>query len=81
LTYSYQSLQYNDIHYIVMMMSEEKEKVQKIITLLAEIIYELYKDLKNGKLQNEIYSVNKQVVGKSARKAKTFQQTAFVFKK
>lgn len=62
-------------------MSEEKEKVQKIITLLAEIIYELYKDLKNGKLQNEIYSVNKQVVGKSARKAKTFQQTAFVFKK
>jgi len=62
-------------------MLSEKEQVQKAINTLAEIIYELYKDLLKGKLKNDLYSkYKKQAVGKSATKAKTFQQTAFKYK-
>ena len=60
-------------------MEKEKEKVQKTINLLAEIIYELYGELKKSNI--EIKSVNKQAVGKSATKAKTFHQTAFDYGK
>ena len=61
------------------MLRPEESKI--IVSKTLEMIYWLYlKDLKNGNLKNEICSVNKQYVGKSARKAKTFQQTAFVFK-
>ena len=60
-------------------MTKEEEN-KKTVTLLAEIIYELYKDLKNGKLKNEICSVNKRAVGKSVTESQTFHQTAFKYK-
>ena len=60
-------------------MEKEKEKVQKTINLLAEIIYELYGELKKSNI--DIKSVNKQAVGKSATKAKTFHQTVFDYGK
>ncbi|GAG54365.1 unnamed protein product, partial [marine sediment metagenome] len=51
------------------------------INTLSEIIYELYKDLLKGKLKNDLYvKEKKQAVGKSAKKAKTFQQIAFKYK-
>jgi len=56
----------------------KEEKNQKVINLLAEIIYELYKEIKKGNIKN--VTDDKRAVGKSARKAKSFQQTAFVFK-
>ena len=58
-------------------MSEEKEKVQETINLLAEIIYELYGEMKKGNI--DIKSASKQAVGKSAKKAKTFHQTEFKY--
>lgn len=60
---------------MVRIMKKEKEQVQKTINLLAEIIYELYGEMKKGNI--DIKSVSKQAVGKSAIKAKTFHQTAF----
>ncbi|MBE3128462.1 MAG: hypothetical protein IMZ60_02155 [Actinobacteria bacterium] len=56
----------------------KEEKKQKVINLLAEIIYELYGEIKKGNIKN--VTADKRAVGKSARKAKSFQQTAFVFK-
>ena len=58
-------------------MMTMNNKNEKIINLLAEIIYELYGELKKGNITNESFSRNKQAVGKSAKKAKTFHQTAF----
>lgn len=53
-----------------------KEK-QLILKKLAAIIYEQFnKDLIAGKIKSGICSINKQAVGKSAKKAKTFHQTA-----
>jgi len=60
---------------MVNIMGKEKEQVQKTINLLAEIIYELYGEMKKGNIK----SVNKQAVGKSATKAKTFHQTEFKY--
>jgi len=54
-------------------MMTKDEKNQKIISLLSEIIYEVYEDLKKGNI--------KQAVGKSATKSQTFHQTAIDFKK
>ncbi len=57
------------------------KKTQLILKKLAVILYEQFiKDLNNGNIKNEICSINKQSVGKSAKKAKTFQQTALSFK-
>jgi len=56
------------------------EKLKEILNKLAEIIYDQYlMDLANGNIQSGIYK-NKQVVGKSAQKARTFQQPALKFK-
>jgi len=53
----------------------------KEVNNFLEMIYWLYqKDLKNGNLKDGICSENKQAFGKSAKKAKTFQQTALMFK-
>jgi len=49
------------------------DKYKKVVSLLSEIIYELYEELKKGNI--------KQAVGKSAKKAKTFHQTAFNYGK
>jgi len=57
-----------------------EEKVQTTINLLAEIVYELYGELKKGNIKNELFTEKKQSVGKSAKKAKTFHQTAFNYK-
>lgn len=66
--------------YYVIMLKQKEMKI--IINKLLDMVYWLYlKDLKNGNLKNEICSVYKKVVGKSTKKAGTFQQTAFVFKK
>lgn len=57
------------------------DKNEKIINLLAEIIYELYGELRKGNINNDLYSRKKQSVGKSATKAKTFHQTAINYEK
>lgn len=62
-------------------MMTMNKKNEKIIDLLAEIIYELYGELKKGNITNESFSRKKQAVGKSAKKAKTFHQTAFNYGK
>jgi len=57
-------------------MESRKEEIQ--INTLLEIIYELYrKDIKKGKTRDEMFKGFEQAVGKSATKAKTFQQSAF----
>ena len=60
-------------------MMTMNNKNEKIIDLLAEIIYELYEQLKKGNITNESFSRKKQAVGKSAKKAKTFHQTEFKY--
>lgn len=61
-------------------MTIDKEN-QKVINLLADIIYDLYEDyIKGGKLKVGLFKDKKQSVGKSPQKAKTFQQTEMVFK-
>jgi hypothetical protein len=56
------------------------DKHKEILNKLAEIIYEQFiKDLNAGYIKNGICSNNKQVVGKSATKSKTFHQPAFKF--
>ena len=56
------------------------EKLQIVLKKIAEVVYEQYlKDLKNGNLKNEIFTNKRQSVGKSAKKVKTFQQTALMF--
>jgi len=60
-------------------MKQEENKTE--ISTLLEIIYEMYKeDIKKGKLRDDTFKEYQQSVGKSARKAKTFQQTEFIFK-
>jgi len=61
-------------------MMTKDDKNQKTINLLAEIIYELYGELKKGNIKNELFKEKKQSVGKSAIKAKTFHQTEFNYK-
>jgi len=57
-----------------------QEDVQVSINTLIEIIYELYlKDLKNGKLNYELFDRNKQSVGKSSTESQTFHQTTFIY--
>lgn len=61
------------------MLRPKESKI--VISKILEMIYWLYlKDLKNGNLKDGICSVNKQYFRKSEKKAKTFKQTAFVFK-
>jgi hypothetical protein len=55
----------------------EKDKVQKTVTLLAEIIYDLYEELQKGNI--DMSKVEKQAVGKSAPKSQTFHQSALKF--
>ena len=62
-------------------MMTMNNKNEKIIDLLAEIIYELYGELKKGNITNESFSRKKQAVGKSVQKAKTFHQTVFNYEK
>lgn len=58
-----------------------KEK-QLILKKLAAIIYEQFsKDLITGNLKYGICLENKQAVGKSAKKAKTFHQPALDYGK
>ena len=58
------------------------EKLKDILNKLAELIYDQFsKDLIAGKIKSGICSINKQAVGKSATKAKTFHQTAFNYGK
>ena len=60
----------------------KEEEIKKAINTILEMIYWSYqKDLKNGNLKDGICSENKQTVGKSAQKAKAFQQTAIMFDK
>ena len=62
------------------MMTKEEEN-QKAVALLAEIIYELYKDLSKGKLKNDLCLKDKeQAVEKSATKSQTFQWPAHINK-
>ncbi|MBE3092043.1 MAG: DUF3271 domain-containing protein [Actinobacteria bacterium] len=56
------------------------EKLKDLLKKLSELIYDQFiKDLNNGNLKNEVRT-DKQAVGKSAKKAKTFHQTAFNYK-
>jgi len=58
------------------------EKLQDILKKLAELIYDQFiKDLTAGKLKNEVCFNNKQSVGKSSKKSKTFHQTALGYGK
>ena len=55
-----------------------EEKIQ--ISSLLEMIYQIYRqDIKKGKLRIDIFK-NRQAVGKSAKKAKTFHQPALMFR-
>ena len=57
-----------------------EEEIKIAINKILEMIHWSYqKDLKDGNLENGICK-EKQSDGKSAKKAKTFQQTAFIFK-
>lgn len=57
------------------------EKLKDILKKLSELIYDQFiKDLNNGNLKNEVRT-DKHAVGKSAKKAKTFHQTAFNYGK
>ena len=55
-----------------------EEKIQ--ISSLLEMIYQIYRqDIKKGKLRIDTFN-DMQAVGKSAQKAKTFHQPAFMFR-
>jgi len=59
----------------------DQEKIKIMGDKFLEMVYWLrQKDLKNGNLEDGICSEKKQAVGKSAKKAKTFHQTAFNYK-
>jgi len=60
------------------MAKKEENKIE--INMLLEIIYERYKeDVRGGKLRVDTFN-DKQAVGKSAPKAKTFHQPALTYK-
>jgi len=63
---------------------ENKNDIQIAINKIMELIYEMYlKDMKEGYIKRGNYKdeiLNKQVVEKSAQKARTFQQPALKFK-
>ena len=62
-------------------MVGEKEQNQIAINMLAEIIYELYKDLLKGKLKNDLCLRDKeQGTEKSATESQTFQWPAHINK-
>ena len=59
-------------------MEDKGKKIQ--LNPLFEMIYEIFKqDLKKGKLRTHTFK-DMQAVGKSAQKAKTFHQPAFMFR-
>ncbi len=58
------------------------EKLQEILKKLAELIYDQFiKDYMAGNIRKDQFQDCKQAVGKSAKKAKTFHQTAINYGK